>query len=167
MIQVKYRKHKKNNKVNNAAAAAAAAATALGVRLVMDSKSNSKSPVGEHHEVSRIAHGDILKTALTNPSEVRSISLTNLPPPAILCQSSWDWPILLLLLSLLWLLWLLLAGASLEEATGEHSNFQPRLESPLRAHHQNADPLRRIRGYRHLEGNTNIQSWPNPILYQL
>lgn len=74
---MKYRKHKKNNnKVNNAAAvAAAAAATALGVRLVMDSKSNSKSPVSEHQEVSRIAHGDILKTALTNPSEVPFLPL--------------------------------------------------------------------------------------------
>ena len=72
LYKVKYRKHKKNNnnsKVNNAAAAAAAA-TALGVRLVMDSKSSSKSPVAEHHQVTRIAHGDILKTALTNPSEV-------------------------------------------------------------------------------------------------
>ena len=87
-FQVKYRKHKKNNK---AGVVVSGAAAALGVKAVMEANGkvmagHHKSPVVEQQQqqpppqttpphglmngVPRIANGNILKTALTNPSEV-------------------------------------------------------------------------------------------------
>lgn len=90
---MKYRKHKKNNKAGNGVVVSAAAA-ALGVKAVMESNNGKttnsggvttngnhrKSPMvvtdqqqqqqQPHGVVPRIANGNILKTALTNPSEV-------------------------------------------------------------------------------------------------